>query len=66
MRGKNLFRPILIAAAIVIGFSLAAGSTLNAAPASPGAIGDSAKANSAITKVWHCRAWSGGWGCRRW
>ena len=63
---KNLVRTILFGAAIAVGLSLAAGSTLNAAPANPQSIGQAAQANSPITKVWHCRYWSGGWGCRRW
>jgi hypothetical protein len=47
---------------IAVGF---AGGPSNAAPANGKAIAEAATANTLVTPVWHCRRWSGGWGCRR-
>ncbi len=52
--------------AIVIAFGALFGlSTVQAAPlTSPSTtIQSQAASGDAVQKVWHCRAWSGGWGC---
>jgi hypothetical protein len=64
MSVKNYFHMIAAVAAVTIAFGLAGGPA-HAVPASGKVIADAAAANSAITKVWHCRRWSGGWGCHR-
>jgi hypothetical protein len=52
-------------AAMALAFGLAGAADGVAAPGAKAAA-DAAKAASPIVKVWHCRAWSGGYGCRRW
>ncbi|HZV21109.1 MAG TPA: hypothetical protein VE986_06145 [Hyphomicrobiales bacterium] len=41
------------------------GTAAHAAPTDFGALKLEASKDSAIQKVWHCRYWSGGWGCGR-
>jgi hypothetical protein len=53
----------------VLAIALASGSlyglTAQAAPL-PGAGGVQTQISSSAEQVWHCRAWSGGWGCGGW
>jgi hypothetical protein len=56
---------IVTIAAMALAFGLAGTADGVAAPGAPAAA-DAAKAASPIVKVWHCRNWSGGYGCRRW
>ena len=56
---------IVTIAAMALAFGLAGAADGVAAPAAKAAA-DAAKAASPIIKVWHCRYWSGGYGCRRW
>jgi hypothetical protein len=66
MSVKNYIYWIAAVAVVAMAFGFAGGSA-NAAPANGKVIAEAAAANTAVTKVWHCRRWSGGWGChRRW
>jgi hypothetical protein len=56
----------VLAIAIASG-ALLSYSAVQAAPLStlPSAVQEQVLADSAVQKVWHCRHWSGGWGCGR-
>ena len=58
-------RAIILAVLVAVGIGLAATPTVNAAPATGSAIGESANANNAIVNVhWRGRSrwgWRGGW-----
>ncbi len=49
--------------AIVIAFGALFGLSAQAAPVSSSAAAVQGQVQSDAVKVWHCRAWSGGWGC---
>jgi hypothetical protein len=65
MPRKRQIIQIATMAAMALAFGLAGAADGVAAPGAQAA-GDAAKAASPVIKVWHCRAWSGGYGCRRW
>jgi hypothetical protein len=59
--------------AIVIAFGALFGLSAQAAPAASDAAAVQSQVKGDAVKVWHCRYWSGGWGCgggwghgRRW
>ena len=62
---KGKISGLVLGTALTVCLSLMSGANAFAAPASQAGIKQAAQATSAITKVWHCRRWSGGWGCRR-
>jgi hypothetical protein len=64
MKLKNKITGLLVGTAVIVGLGLA-GSNAIAAPVSQAGIKQATQATSVVTKVWHCRRWSGGWGCRR-
>ncbi len=49
--------------AIVLTFGALLGLSAQAAPVSNSAAAVQGQVKSDAVKVWHCRAWSGGWGC---
>jgi hypothetical protein len=42
------------------------GLSAEAAPVSAGASAVENQVTGSVEKVWHCRRWSGGWGCGGW
>jgi hypothetical protein len=54
-------------AILAASFAIAAsfGSSAQAAPVALGGLKLEAITGDAVQKVWHCRRWSGGWGCGR-
>jgi hypothetical protein len=59
--------------AIVIAFGALFGLSAQAAPAASDAVAVQSQVKGEAVKVYHCRRWSGGWGCgggdghsRRW
>ena len=57
--------------AIVLAFSALLGLSAQAAPAAADAAAVQSQVKGDAVKVYHCRSWSGGWGCgdghsRRW
>lgn len=65
MKLKSKITGLLVGTAVIVGLALAAGGNAVAAPVSQSGIKQATQATSVVTKVWHCRRWSG-WGCRRW
>ncbi len=49
--------------ALLIAFGAMLGISAQAAPAAPAFMQAQIAPDSAVQKVWHCRYWSGGWGC---
>jgi hypothetical protein len=49
--------------AIVVAFGALFGLSVQAAPVSFNAAAVQNQVPSGVEKVWHCRHWSGGWGC---
>ena len=49
--------------AVAIAFGALFGLSVQAAPVSSGASGVQNQVTGSAVKVWHCRRWSGGWGC---
>ena len=51
--------------AIVIAFGALFGLSAQAAPLTSQSLTlqDQVSSGNAVQKVWHCRYWSGGWGC---
>ena len=66
MKLKGKIAGLLVGAAMVVGLGLTVSGNAVAAPVSQDGIKQATQATSVVTKVWHCRRWSGGWGCRRW
>jgi hypothetical protein len=57
--------------AIALAFGALFGVSAQAAPATSDAAAVQSQVKGEAVKVWHCRYWSGGWGCggghsRRW
>ena len=62
---KDKIGGLVVGATLTVCLSLISGPSAIAAPASQAGIKQAVEATSPVTKVWHCRRWSGGWGCRR-
>jgi hypothetical protein len=56
-----LMKKYVLAIAIASGALL--GISAQAAPISTGTSAVQSQVTSDVEKVWHCRYWSGGWGC---
>jgi hypothetical protein len=61
--GAAKMRKLLLTVLATAAIGCAGISVTTAAPLNPAPLNQASDAVNNVTKVWHCRYWSGGWGC---
>ena len=56
-------RKVLLTFVAAAAIGVAGLASASAGPINPAPLGEASAAINGVTKVWHCRPWSGGWGC---